>query len=171
MNEIVKKLLLAGDEFMPEIHLKQTKFTYSASELFIKSKERIKKSNETRDSSYIYQIELDKACLQHDMAQESFTDLNRRTNADKVLHYKVFNKKTPKYHGFQHGLASMVLKAFYVKASGRTVKNEINYNKEFAEELQKPIIRKFEKRKARSSFIDAFDKIISQRIQIFIKCQ
>ena len=67
MNEIVKKLLLAGDEFMPEIHLKQTKFTYSASELFIKSKERIKKSNETRDSSYIYQIELDKACFQHDM--------------------------------------------------------------------------------------------------------
>ena len=47
MNEIVKKLLLAGDEFMPEIHLKQTKFTYSASELFIKSKERIKKSNDS----------------------------------------------------------------------------------------------------------------------------
>ena len=67
MNEIVKKLLLAGDEFMPEIHLKQTKFTYSTSELFIKSKERIKKSNETRDSSYIYQIEIDKACFQHDM--------------------------------------------------------------------------------------------------------
>ena len=27
MNEIVKKILLAGDEFMPEMHLKQPEFT------------------------------------------------------------------------------------------------------------------------------------------------
>ena len=30
MNEIGNKLLLAGDEFMPEMHLKQPGFTYSA---------------------------------------------------------------------------------------------------------------------------------------------
>ena len=30
MNEIVNNVLLAGDKFMPEIHLKQPGFTYSA---------------------------------------------------------------------------------------------------------------------------------------------
>ena len=30
MNEIVNKFLLAGDRFMPEMHLKQPEFTYSA---------------------------------------------------------------------------------------------------------------------------------------------
>ena len=43
MNAIVNKLLLAGDKFMPEMHLKQPGFTYSACCPFIKNKERIKK--------------------------------------------------------------------------------------------------------------------------------
>ena len=43
MNEIVHKLLLAGDKFMPEMHLKQPGFTYSAYRPFIKNKERIQK--------------------------------------------------------------------------------------------------------------------------------
>ena len=38
MNEIVNKFLLAGDKFMPEIHLKQPRFTYSACGPFTKSK-------------------------------------------------------------------------------------------------------------------------------------
>ena len=40
MNEIVDKLLLAGNKFMPKIHLKQPGFTYSAYEPFTKNKER-----------------------------------------------------------------------------------------------------------------------------------
>ena len=43
MNEIVNKLLLAGDKFMPEMHLKQPGFTYSACGPFTKNKERIEK--------------------------------------------------------------------------------------------------------------------------------
>ena len=43
MNEIVNKFLLAGDIFMPEMHLKQPSFTYSACGPFTKSKERIEK--------------------------------------------------------------------------------------------------------------------------------
>ena len=39
MNEIVNKCSLAGDKFMPEIHLKQPGFTYSASGPFLKNKE------------------------------------------------------------------------------------------------------------------------------------
>ena len=41
MNEIVNKFLLAGDKFMPEMHLKQAGFTYSACGPFTKNKERI----------------------------------------------------------------------------------------------------------------------------------
>ena len=40
-NKIVKKNLLAGDKFMPEMHLKQTGFIYSARGPFTKNKERI----------------------------------------------------------------------------------------------------------------------------------
>ena len=65
MNEIVNKFLLAGDKFMPEIHLRQPGFTYIVCGPFTKNKERIKKF---KDSRYIYQNELDKACFQHDMA-------------------------------------------------------------------------------------------------------
>ena len=60
MNEIVNKFLLAGDKFMPEMHLKQPGFTYSASGSFTKNKERIQKFRETGDTSYIYKNELDK---------------------------------------------------------------------------------------------------------------
>ena len=41
INKIVKKILLTGDKFMPEIHLKQARFTYSPCGLFTKNKERI----------------------------------------------------------------------------------------------------------------------------------
>ena len=43
MNEIINKFLLAGDKFMPEMHLRQLGFTYSACGLFTKNKKRIKK--------------------------------------------------------------------------------------------------------------------------------
>ena len=75
MNEIVNKFLLAGDRFMPEMHLKQPEFTYSACGTFIKTKKRIQKFKETGDTDYIYKNELDKACFQHDMAYGDFKDL------------------------------------------------------------------------------------------------
>ena len=91
MNRIINKFLSSGDKFMPEMHLKQPEFTYSACGPFTKNKESIKRFKETRDSRYIYQNELDKACFRHDMAYGDFKDLNRRTIADKVLHDKAFN--------------------------------------------------------------------------------
>ena len=54
MNEIVNKCLLAGDKFMPEMHLKQSGFTCSACGPFNKNKVRIQKFKETEDSRYIY---------------------------------------------------------------------------------------------------------------------
>ena len=68
MNDIIHKFLLAGDEFIPEMHLKQSGCTDSACGPFIKNKERIQKFKETGDPRYIYRNEIDKACFQHDMA-------------------------------------------------------------------------------------------------------
>ena len=44
MNAIVNKLLLVGDTFMPEMHLKQPGFTYSTCGPFTNNRERIKKN-------------------------------------------------------------------------------------------------------------------------------
>ena len=76
---------------MPGIHLRQPGFAYSACEPFTKRKERIQKFKETRDSRYIYQNELDKACFQHDMAYGDFKDLTRRTVSHEILHNKASN--------------------------------------------------------------------------------
>ena len=67
MNEIINKFLLTGDRFMPEMHLRQPRLTYSACGPFTKNKDRIQKFKETVDSRYIYQNKLGKACFQHDM--------------------------------------------------------------------------------------------------------
>ena len=56
-----------------------------------KNKERIQKFKETGDTIYIYKNELDKACLEHDMAYGDFKDLARRTASGKVLRDKAFN--------------------------------------------------------------------------------
>ena len=54
MNEIVNEFLLAGDKFMPEMHLKQPGFTYSACGSFTINKERIQKFMQTGSTNYIY---------------------------------------------------------------------------------------------------------------------
>ena len=54
MNEIIHKFLLAGANFMPEMHLKQPGFTYSACGPFTKNNKRIQKFKETEDTKYIY---------------------------------------------------------------------------------------------------------------------
>ena len=56
MNDIINKLLLVGDKFMPEMHLRQPGFTYSACGPFTKSKKRIQKFKQAGASRYIYII-------------------------------------------------------------------------------------------------------------------
>ena len=109
MNDIIDKFLLVGDKFMPEMHLRQPGFTYSACGPFTKNKERIQKLKQTGDSRYIHKNELDKACFQHDMAYGDLKDLKRRIAADNILRDKAFNiAKNSKYDGYQRELASMV---------------------------------------------------------------
>ena len=88
MNEIVSRFLLAGDTFIPEMHLQQPRFTYSTRGPFTKNKERFQKLKETGETSYIYKNELDGACFQHEMTYGDFKDLKRRTASDKVLRDK-----------------------------------------------------------------------------------
>ena len=75
MNEIVNKFLLAGDKFMPEMHLKQPSFTDSAWGPFAKNKDRIEKFIQTGNTDFIYKNELDKTWFQHDMAYDKSKDL------------------------------------------------------------------------------------------------
>ena len=115
MNEIVNKVLLVGDKFMPEMHLKQPGFTYSACGPFTKNKERIEKFMQTGNTDFIFKNELDKACFQHDMAYDESKDLVKRTQSDKVLIDKAFkNLSNPKNDGYQRRSASMVHKFFVV---------------------------------------------------------
>ena len=87
------------------------------------------------------------------MAYGKPKDLAKRTQSDKVLRDKVFKiANDPKYNGYQRGLASMVYKFFDKKSSGSGIVNEPNY--QLANELHKPAIRKFKKRKVQSSFRD-----------------
>ena len=164
MNETVNNFLLAGEKFMPEIHLKQPGFTYSACGPFTQNKDRIQKFKETGDTNYIYKNELDKACFQHDLAYGDFKDLKRRTASDKILRDKAFNiAKNPKYNGCQRGLASMAYNFFDKKSASLPDKsvscsgvanNEIKQNLQLAKKLHKPIIGKLKKRKVHSGFKD-----------------
>ena len=90
MNEIVNKFFLTGDKFMPQMHLRQPGFTYSACGPFTKNKDRIEKFMKTGNTDFIYENELDKACFQHDMVYRNFKDLARRRASDKVLRDKAF---------------------------------------------------------------------------------
>ena len=89
---------------MPEMHLKQPGFTYSACGL---------------DKPWT-----DKACFQHDMAYGDFKDIKRRKASDKILRDKAFNiARNPKYDGYQRGLASMVYRFFDKKSTSLTGKS------------------------------------------------
>ena len=90
MNEIVNKFLLAGDKFMPEMHLRQPGFTYSACGPFTKHKQRVQKFIQTGDTNYIYRNELDKACFQHNAACSDSKDLAKRIQSDKAIKDKAF---------------------------------------------------------------------------------
>ena len=173
MNNVINKFLLAGDKFMPEMHLRQPQFVYSACGPFTRHKERIKKFKQTGDTRYIYRNELDKACFQHDSAYADHKDLINRTKSDKVLRDKAYDiASNPEYDGYLRGFASMVDKFFDKKATadpsakhvmGSGVKKLKDTAKPsslersssiLADELHKPVIKKFNKRKVYSQFKD-----------------
>ena len=72
-----------------------------------------------------------------------FKDLAKRTAANTVLRDKAFNiAKDPKYDAYQRGLASMVYKLL-IKRLQTGVLKSMPQHEQLAEELNKPIIKKF----------------------------
>ena len=104
-------------------------------------------------------MKLGKACFAHDAAYSDSKDLTKRTVADKILRNRAFNiAKDQKYDGYQRGLASMVYNFFDKRSKGSGAKHvnikRTPQNQQLAEELHKPIIIKFEKRKVHAAFKD-----------------
>ena len=173
MNNIINKFLLAGDKFMPEMHLRQPQFVYSACGLFTRHKERIKEFKGTGDTRLLYRNELDKACFKHDAAYTKYKDVENRLISDQKLKNSAYDiASNRKYDGYQRGLASMVYKFFGSKVAPldkKTMSGKGNakqkakpsslerikeVNKILAEELHKPVLKKFNKRKVYSQFKD-----------------
>ena len=143
-NSIINKFLLAGDKFMPELHLVDPIVKkYSARRPFTKHTQRIQDFLNTGKLSYIYKNDLDKACFQHDMTYNKFKDLEKKTQSDIVLKNKALKiASNPKYISYERGLASMVYNFFDKKSKGSGLKE----NKQLVNELHKPIIRNFQKK-------------------------
>ena len=96
---------------------------------------------QSSNTDFIYKNELDKTCFQHNMAYGNSKNLVKSTQSDKVLRDKASTiASDPKYYGYQRGLASMVYNVFD-KKSKRSGINEPNH--QLADELHKPVIKKF----------------------------
>ena len=168
MNNTINKFLLTGDNFIPEMHLRQPRFVYSACGPFTRHKERIKESKRTGDTRLLYRNELDKACFKHDATYAKYKDVENRVISDQKLRNSAYDiASNPKYDGHQRGLASMVYKFFDSKVAPlnkKTMSGKGNSkhssleptgnNKILAEELHKPVIKKFNKRKVYLQFRD-----------------
>ena len=91
------------------VSFRECGFTCSACGSCMKSKERIQKFKQTGNLRYIYQNDLDKACIQHDLPYGYLKNFPRRAASDKVLHDKAFNiAKNPKYDEYPCGVIFMV---------------------------------------------------------------
>ena len=168
MNNIINKFLLAVDKSMPEMHLRQPQ---------LRHKERIKEFKRTGDTHLLYRNELDKACFKHGVVYAKYKDVENRLKSDQKLRNSAHDiASNPKYDGYQRGLASMVYKFFDSKvapldkkgmpskgnakptvepsALARSSLERTGNNKILAEELHKPVIKKFNKRKVYSQFRD-----------------
>ena len=170
-NQIINKFLSVGDRFMPELHLQDPIVKkYNACGPFTKYTKRIQECMKTGDPRYIYKNDLDKACFQHDMAYNKYKDLEKRTQSDRVLKNKAFKiASDPRYNGCERGLASMLYKFFDIKSKGAGISIELHSNEQLANELHKPIIKKFKKRKVYSSYKDSICGVDLADIQLISK--
>ena len=164
---------------MPEMHLRQPQFVYSTCGPFTRHKNRIKEFKRTGDTHLLYRNELDKACFKHNSAYAKYKDVENRLISDQKLKNSAYDiASNPKYDGYERGLASMIHKFFDSKVAPldkMSGKGNANYtakhtakpsslersslegtknNEILAEELRKPVIKKFDKRTVYSQFKD-----------------
>ena len=166
MNKIINKFLLTGDKFMAELHLKYPRVTYSACGPFTKHREKIQKFRETSNLQHLYRNKLDKACFPYDAAYSNNKDLAKKIISHKTLKDRSYEMSRNRgYYGYQRALASMVYK-FFDKETGSgaiatskpgaiaTSKAGVSINEQLDKELQKPVTKKFKRRKFYTRFKD-----------------
>ena len=101
------------EKFMPEFHLKQPWFTYSAYGPFTKHRERVQKFRNTGNLKYLFRNELDKAYFAHNAAYSESKHLAKRIILDKILKDRGCEvARNCGYDGYQRPLASMVYQFF-----------------------------------------------------------
>ena len=148
MNKMINIFFLTGDKFMPELHLKQPGFTYSACESFTKHREGNQTFKETENLKHLYRNELDKACFAHNAAYSESKDLAKRTISKKVLKDRAYEiARNCKYDGYQKALASI---RFFDKKAG----SEASVHEQLPKELHKPVTKKLKRRKVCAWFKD-----------------
>ena len=134
MNKIIHKFLSTGDKFMPESHLEQPGFTYSACWPFTKHREKIQKFRQTCNLKRLHKNEIDKDCFAHDAA---YSDLAKKTNSENSLKDTAYEiVRNCQYDGYQRSLESMVYNFFDTKKGSGVILNE---------ELHKPVIKKIKR--------------------------
>ena len=107
--------------------------------------------------SHILRNRLDAACFQHDSAYAKYKDILNRKKSDIVLKNKTLKIATdPRVNGYQRGLPSMVYKFSNERTKGSGINLQANSlnNEVLVEELHKPIIKNFKRRKVYSSCKD-----------------
>ena len=127
---------------MPEMHLKQPSFTYSACGPFTKTKKELES---------LCKLEIQTLSIKMNLINHVFNMIwlianqkiqQKRKQSDKAFRDKTFKiESNPKYDGYQRGSTTMVYKFFDNTSSGTGIVNEPNY--QLANVLHKPIIRKF----------------------------
>ena len=127
MNNIINTFLLAGDKFMPEIHLRQPQF--------------VDKACFQHDSAY---------ADHKDLINRTKSDKVLRDKAYNIA-------SNPEYDGYQRGLANMVCTFFDKKSMGSGEKKLKNSSLILVDQLHKPVIKKFKKIKVYSQFKDLAD--------------
>ena len=116
---------------------------HSACGPFTKHRERIQNFRETGNLKHLYVNELDKACFAHDAVYSESNNLYKRIVLDKILKYRAYEiTRNGGYNKYQRALASMVYK-FFNKKTG----SGVSVNKQLAEELHKPVSKKFKRMK------------------------
>ena len=105
---------------------------------------------ETGSLKHLYRNELDKACFTHHATYSDSKDLAKRTISDKILRNRAYEiARNRNYDGYQRASASIVYKIFDKKTG-----LGINVKKQLAEELYKPVTKKFKRRKVYARFQD-----------------
>ena len=143
---------------MPKLYLRQPGFTHSACRPFTKHHDRIQKFRKTADLKYIFKNKLDEACCAYDASYSDSKNLAKRTISDRILKDRAYEIVINlNYDVYQIGLASMVNKFFVTKTGLEVIaasKAGASVNEELAQELHKPVIKKFKRRKVSARFKD-----------------